>query len=224
MAKRTRSGSMAGPSTVKRGRTKYATKSDVNKMIRQRQEKKYNVISNTVTHVSYDSYSMILLTNPGAGTGDTQRIGDSIDVTYLQGRMLVAAASGNITRFRAIVFQWLDDTTPTASSLLSGGGAYHDYLEPYAHDTRRQFRVLWDKSFSLSTNTDYADGLMNERMLKFELNIGRLASKRRCVQRVQFGGSATQGGIYLFMTSDQNNLSTNGPSVNYITKVNYRDS
>lgn len=98
-----------------------------------------------------------ILSNIGAGTANSQRVGDRIWLHSLTLTMELqceaAMTAGTGVAARVIIFRWLPDSsveTPTIASVLAEYATY-DVITPYAASQadRAKFDVLFDRTVNL---------------------------------------------------------------------------
>ncbi|AUM61975.1 capsid [uncultured virus] len=139
---------IGGRKTRGRRRLTKVEKKQVVKIVRANQELKY---FNSITAASGLSTTptMFQLTNIPQGDTDTTRDGDRLKLLkfYVRGSFVF----GDSTNFiRLIFFQWKPNSTPVSTSvLLPGPSGSVDYLSQYNHDLRQEYKILYDKTFTL---------------------------------------------------------------------------
>lgn len=103
------------------------------------------------------------------GDTDTDRDGDRLKLaSTLYFRYEIRLQSGslgdNTNIVRVMVFQWRPNTTPQVADILNNGpasgGAGPDYLSALQHDTRMNYKILYDRTHFLAGN-GYIDTVTN---------------------------------------------------------------
>ncbi len=183
-----------------------------NRNLNKRIEKKY--FTNYAAGSRDWSGAVYSITDIPQGDTDTTRDGDSLFLKSVQLRYSVVA--GDTTNLvRLVMFQYLDDTTPTVSNILNSGylGAAGAPLTPFHHDERSKYRILYD-SGPMSVDT-YNPQLVRKVFVK---------NNKKMVNQIRYNGGTTTGSnkIYLIELSDSGAASH--PSFNTISKVNFNDS
>lgn len=153
----------------------------------------------------------------GQGAASNQRIGDDIEVSYIQFKYdWFIADSYNIVR--VLVFQWaLDDasTVPTVADILgtaSGAAPYNALLN---FNNRDKYKILYDKRLLLqststgSVSTPFSSGTI---------------TCRPSHKKMLYNTGATTGRymIYTLLCSDSS--AVGHPTISVIPRIVYRDS
>lgn len=210
-------------------RSKYVTKTDLSKALRNLSEKKF--IKADVSGDFTDVGVITSLCQIGVGDTDETRDGDTIKLRSIQGVLRALpglTASLTIrTTLRVVVFQWLQDTTPTMSQIManSGGGTEFAPLVPYSHDTRHLFRILYDKIFQINgarNSVSHGTG----HIVRFFINMGLLQKKGKAKSEVRFeaSGLTAANKVYMLTIGDQDPTSANRAEWALSYKTNYSDS
>lgn len=181
-------------------------------------EKKYFPASFDST-VGNTSGLFFRLTEIPRGTSDNARIGDSIQLTsmYFRGTVTINTAVGapdDYNRVRVLIFQWFDNTTPTADDIIlnfSTNSTNVNLSAPYAHHTRTQFYIMYDALMDVALG-----GLEVKKFGKMMTNI-----KRKKVLFEKNSTTKSNGAIYVFAYSDS--AVAPSPIMSFFSKVNYRD-
>lgn len=197
-----------------------AFKRNVKRVINSIAEKKYYGLTydaatdpNGVTMLS--TPSIIDISGVTQGDADWSRDGDQLYVRSMLVRYTIRLDSslpvGQGNSCRVIVFQWYPATTPTYQEILSQAylPSNPQYLAPYTHDGRTQFRILYDKIVTVSAS----------RSVKpFH---GQLITKIPH-RKIQYRGGSTLGEnkIYLMHMSDAGSLQ---PGLKWLTRMNFTD-
>lgn len=151
------------------------------------------------------------------GLTDSNRVGDQVRVTDVELRYsATVAASGVPVQLRVILLQWNDlyDATtglPTYDDILTStyNATINACNSAYNHDNRGTFRVLSDRTHSLSASN------VTQAKITF----------RNVLRKIKFHSGSTYygtGKILLFMTSNDITLSDR-PVVSFVTHLNYTD-
>lgn len=194
----------------------------VKTLIRNKQELKYffyNSAPATVTTTPFvDSAPFDIV----QGTADTNRIGDgmqwagSIDLRY---HLNIADTSNNI---RVVIFQWHGKDVPVAPDVfIIGPSGFPDIYSVYNHDTRDQYKILYDKNHQMvgngTTGFVATTGSVQFHAVKIPLT--------RAKKDVQWVGGGVANGsnrLYMYTCSDSNALTH--PTITFASKVFFRDS
>lgn len=183
--------------------------SKVLKVVKRTQEKKYYPYANSGT-VGSTGYLLDLTTIPQGDT-DTSRDGDALRVTSIQINFAWAAADAyNICRM--VMFQWMPASSPGSPPALSDifVDTADAVISPFAHDTRKSYRILADKTCIVDTDDP--------------MKICKMYVYRKFMRNIQYSGGTTTGtgNIYCWLVTDSN-VSTH-PAVSWSGKTNFTDS
>jgi len=163
-----------------------------------------------------DSVNFNRVSTPAVGTGDNERIGDTITVKSLYiNYSFIADDTTNLVRL--IVFQWFQDSSnnpPVAASILEASASIH-VQAPYSMNNSQNYRILYDRTHTLST-----DG--SSRVVLAKKYITKIPC-RKIVFTNSSGNSANikKGQIYVLEVSDS---SVSGPDLSCVVKLNYTDA
>lgn len=150
--------------------------------------------------------------NISQGIGDSDYIGQRIDLQTLMINMSVYTPTSGVTPndetnfMRVIIFQWKDDSTPTVQELLS---APSNYLSCYNVSKRQSYKVLWDKIFSIT------------RVGTNAKSISLKTSNFARVMTFNNVGVSQKNQIYLLAISDS--TAATNPILQYYSRVYYTD-
>lgn len=196
-------------------------KKQVKSLIRHVQELKYHVTEAIGQQIS-TTPTIQDLTAITQGDTDQTRDGDRLQ---LAGKIdfrfhLFIGDSSNVVR--VIIFQWHPNSTPSAGQiLLNGPTGVIDYLSTYSHDNRQEYRILFDKVYSL-----IGDGVADVSAYTTLTQIVRVyrISLKKATKMVQFAAATVDGTnkIYILRVSDSNAIPY--PLMGYQAKVFFRDS
>jgi len=205
----------------KRTGSRFARK--VISIMNSRQEKKFFSIYATrfapPTGTVATNFSLSEVTQ---GDGDTNRDGDQFYVTSIQMKYHYLgnpAYSTNVQYVRIILFQWTDSiasaTVPSIQAILldvsSNDAAV---VSPYNHDTRYNFRILYDKTHGI--------GLASTTMPPQTFNESVIITKG-FTPKVQLEATGT-GGTNKFYMLITGTAATNPGILSVHTKVNFKDN
>lgn len=176
--------------------------------LRPKPEKKYyNVAPGSAVITSTPTITELF--DPNLGTGDTDLIGSKCVIRSLFIRLtIVPNASAGMNFLRFIVFQdrQANGVAPTSAFILDTT-VNNKWLAPLRIDYSKRFKVIFDKLYTVDND---ANGSQVDKIYR-KLYI-RYADA--------YGGNPATNGLYLLMVSDQ---ATNGPSVDYVSRVRYTD-
>lgn len=180
------------------------------------QELKYSE-GNSPAVLTSNTWQFFKITGPTVGTADQNRIGDQIEVknvelrwsAYIQPGFVVVNGSDSV---RVVIFQWTaDDTTALVpNSVFQSSGFGISYLSPYTHDTRYEYKILYDDIVTLSSNGPDA--------------VDRVVLVNPARKKVQYinGGVTGTNNIYMAIISDNN--TANAPLYDYYFRVHFFDA
>lgn len=176
-------------------------------------EKKYHAVEDQDT--STNAGTVISMTDIPQSTGvtgatDVTRTGDQVTVTSINMRFWwrVGSVLPSSQIVRLIVFQWFPPTVPTLPSILIN--SINTVVAPYAHDTRFNFKILYDATSMLSIDWHAVQFRRFMLTKKFKPKI-----------QYQAGGLTGTNKIYFLFCSDN---AVSLPSIQYLYKINFRDS
>lgn len=162
-----------------------------------------------------DTVNFNRIATPGIGTGDDERIGDTITVKSIYiNYSFIVQDSTNLARF--IVFQWMNDSSinpPVAASILEGSST-RPVQAPYSMNNSQNYRILYDRTHCVSDNG-------NAVMLRKQY-----ITKIPCRKMVFTNDNANaanvkKGQLYLLEVTDS---AASGPTLNCVIKLNYTDA
>lgn len=191
-------------------------KSVVNKKLASEIElKHYDQIVNTSNDFAFTN--SLSLFDPTQGVGDTQRVGDVVNLKSIFLRFVLSGVDAtNIQRLQVI--QWMEDTTvatPNMSITLqhtSGATVAPEILSPLQIDKKYRYKVLWDKSFSHVFDSE-------TRQQIYEVFISKGFARK-----VEFTNASTSGlnKIYLLFISDSQAVAH--PTIEGYSRIRYSDA
>lgn len=196
-------------------------------------EKKYYITNSGGNFSVSNAGTVTHLTAVPLGDTDQSRDGDQLTIRSLELKWQAIAGYTSSTttydfynRVRCVVFQWFPQTVPViADILISTGNGYH--IAPYNHDTRFQFKVLYDSTrtvdqtffFNGATTYGVSTGNSQSQLITKHINRGY---KNRRVQYVAGTTTAPSFGLYLLFVSDSSAVTH--PQAEYVAKLNYSDN
>lgn len=196
----------------KYGGVPKSVKAYVKKEIARDNENKY-IDTSFLAQPSNWTGTISSLSHPDQGLTSSNRVGDVIRPVSLSVKFVVKIGLSTSAVGRIIVFQWRPQTTPTISNILqSSYSATENHVNaPYDVDQAPQFKILYDKRVSLSTNGDYITGWQKIIKRKKMLNITFTGSTG--------AGSASNKLYCIFMDS-------NNPALTWsmVYRLEYEDS
>lgn len=154
--------------------------------------------------------SLVDLSEVTQGDGDTNRDGDSIFASSLQVRGVIESAD-SFNRVRLIFFQWTPVSAPALSDLLITSAGY-EVSSMYNTDKASNYKILSDRTYLVNQDVS---GNADVRQIFMKIRINR--------RKIQYQAGGTTGArkVFLFAISDSGVSSH--PTVELVTKLNYRD-
>lgn len=151
-------------------------------------------------------------TMPAAGTGDSQRIGDSVKLQRLmmRGEIRYATAGTDGQTVRLIIVNDKQNKISAVSDLLDSNylSTVNAVNAPKNYDKRFQTKILYDRSFLVNSQN-----IERRFVINLPLNF-----------HAQFdaaGSTIDSGSLKYFLVSDQ---MTNPPTVNFVGRITYTDN
>jgi len=149
------------------------------------------------------------------GVGQTQRVGDSLELTSLELRSAAAMtiATDFTNQVRLLVFQWMEDDgtyAPAAADLYSNLGAGLATISTIVHDNSMKIDVLADHLFTLSG--------VGKALEPFHVLISKFRSRK-----INFNPAATTGSGNLYYAFVSDSAAIPFPTVTISTRVNFYD-
>lgn len=194
-------------------RQKIATKKYVNFKLAKTVETKY---VDTVVNLNPDqSYSMNRITNISQGTADAaQRVGDRINLRKLFFDLEFNAADVT-NQFRLIIIMWKVNSAyrvPQDGDILAHITTNLDHLHSHFNwDNRDQFRVLYNKTFSLCSSSPTQCKNMRKK----------ISLKGKHIEFTAAGTDAVNH-IYFYIVSDSG--ATPHPTMQGYFRITYKDA
>lgn len=183
----------------------------VRKVMQSVQEKKYWPYTSNIS-VSSAGY-LLHLTNIAQGDSDTTRDGDALNLKSILIN-LSAAAGDTYNIMRYTIFQWLPSSSLSVATPTLGD-IYQDTTTPvistFAHDSRKNYRILYDTSFTV--DTDFPNKVKHIRIYG-----------KKLIRQVQYVGGTVVGNNNVYMWAVSDSGAATHPSVTYVGKTNFTDS
>lgn len=200
-----------------------ASLATIRRGVEQLAEKKKWDRSLSYTISAWKASPMTDLTAIPQGSSDSSRVGDKVTIRSLEARLRFTwftSADLLIVQYRIILFQWLDDTTPTADDIIDNlTETESDLVHPFNHDKKVKRKILHEQMGS--TTWAATTGLENlAPMFKIFIDFTKKKLSTRTVN-YQAGGTVGVNKIYMLtlFTSD-----TNLCIFNMYTRINYIDT
>lgn len=185
-----------------------------------KQELKYFLI-NTYDYAISTTPSLFQLSAIPQGDTDTTRDGDRLELSKISLRGQVYCTDvTNIMRF--IVFQFRPSAVPVASQILQiGPSGAIDVWSNYNHDTRQEYKILYDKTFTMQGNGAAATSPFTDSSYQ---HFQRKITNNNFNKNLQYIGGGTGGTnqIYYIAVSDSN-LAAH-PTITFQAYFNFKDS
>ena len=183
-----------------------------NRQIAKKAETKYRGFN--INDAPTTSGIFTLINSIANGTGDSDRVGDSI---YMKSVIFnfYTSIGDSLNTVRAIIFQWLDDSVPTLPDVLQSGIATDAIVSLYNHDNLfgKKMNILYDKNYTM------VSGANNER----QVDSGMLT--KLAPRKVHYPGSGSaipdNNRLYLLTLSDS--AAVPNPGLNGFIRVRYND-
>lgn len=171
-------------------------------------EKKYFYVTSGGPQTVDSTGSITSVSDISQGDTDITRDGDQV---YLRSIEFVweADVADTFNQVRFIVVQWYPPTTPVVSDVLIGTGTTTFFM-PYNHDKRFNFKILYDRTVTVDTNTPS----------KLSRKIQVIRGFRR---RIQYLGGATDGTNKIYVLKISDSGAASHPLVDNYFKLNFSD-
>lgn len=156
-----------------------------------------------------------------------QRIGNTIFVKGIQMNFQVTLGESVLlgddkeNLVRMVIFQWLEEdlTAPVFGDIFLEGTTGQPYLANYNPDTRSLYKILYDKTFTLSPNGG------NPVTIARHIELSRKLKMKKWVfegnNQSGFGANLVKGNIYWIFTSDS--TAAPSPTVDWSLRFRYTD-
>lgn len=192
----------------------------VKKEIMKMAENKYHDYSNIVNMTATISINDTTVISQSAGAStDLTRIGDNIQISRLQFRYNIVAASTATSAhtLRVLLIQWLSPTVPVAADILTNTGAGSATVSLYNMDNFRKhglLKVLYDRTHCISQSSGGPAVAIhqNKWLHRFRHNLNYSTG----------GTTPNNGCIYLVFVSDTA-TSTEYPVMEYYQRIQFID-
>lgn len=151
------------------------------------------------------------------GTGENQRVGDSITPKFLQIKGYLYG-QGYPAIARVIVGQFkggVNSNSPSVATLLEFSGTAALITSPYLEKYRHSYRILHDKVYTTSATLSYNGDII--RPFKVAIPANKLIKSR-----YDNAGNMTGGSLWMVVVSDQ--PLGNYPQLFYSSKLWYQDA
>lgn len=192
----------------------------VNRIIRANQELKYFDQIYVAASLNYVPQIHQISAVPQGNT-DITRNGDRLKMykVYFRGDVTNFSADP-YNRIRLIMFQWFPATLPTSGSiLLPGLSGVVDWASHYAHDTRQEYRILYDRTYKMVGNASAATTPNTVASVVQFKGIVRVPRKQL---QYQAGTTVGTNQVYLMVFSDSTAIPN--PGFNICYKCTFTDS
>lgn len=147
------------------------------------------------------------------GDGDDDRDGDSIRAYSISLRGQCFNSDANNV-YRVIFFQWLSDSSPVASDILSTTGSSYAPLSPYVNSNvgkKKLCLILYDRTFKMDEN--YSGGITNVLFQK------KIKLRRK---KIVYQASSTTGVGKVYSLTISDSL-TGNPTMYLCARLHYLD-
>lgn len=191
----------------------------VKRLVTRRAELKYHSRTwNGQTFGVGNNYFLDDLTNVAAGTTDTTRIGDKIQLSRIEYQMSLFPLTATSTHtVRVIFFQYKPNDAAQLTSIDgivdNGATGVIDPWSPYDHDFKTDYTIISDRTYQLNPN---------------QSTIISLGLKKLNVKKVRhditFDAGATFGGNHIYVAFITNSPIAAPPSVYGRARIYFRDS
>lgn len=195
-------------------------------------------IINKSRELKYFPYSLIgvSVTSTGALTGvpfdvpqgdtDNSRDGDQFDLAGNISFRFQLLAGDTTNLVRIFFFQWkaLSTSAPLpalSDILLNGPSGSIDVWSQYNHDTRKAYKILWDRTYNMVGNgtSGTFPGTTTSQIYK-----SVKVPLRKARRKVQLRGGGGQGTNRIFMVYLSDSGAATHPTLSYSTKLFFYDS
>ena len=182
------------------------------KSLQRGQETKHRSTANVQTNIDWDGTGPIIINEPAQGTGDTDRIGDSIFCTSIRWRFIADNEDSAASAVRVICFWDKKNTVTNVTDLLRVTGSPNALTSDYNVDKRGDYIILYDKMINV-------DGVIALQKVGFvRLKIKKLT------QFADGGFTIEKGALKFIFISDVNSGAAAKPSYRANYRVYYTDS
>ena len=165
------------------------------------------------TQVNWSGAGPIDLANISPGLSDNSRIGDQIRVTSINFKWIAYQENSACSYIRVIVIRDHQDAILDLNQVLQETGNLSSFQSHYVHDLRKQYTVLFDKYFKITT--DYQDAVQQRWYKKLNFKVQYVAGGTSTISKNQ---------IKAFAIADVSDQATQQPSLYGYMRLNYLDS
>lgn len=177
------------------------------KQIRKTSEWKHH--TSTVSASVDSAGSVFDLSTVAQGDTDTSRDGDTIFASSVIIRGFITTQD-TFNRFRVIFVQWKAPVITIADVLIVTAG--HEVDSMYNTDKAQQYKIMFDRTYTLNPN--YSGGVRTHQLI----NKLRFSSRR-----MQFSAGTLTGNNKLYMICISDSSVAAHPTIDLVTKLNFRD-
>lgn len=194
----------------------YATKKYVKKLFDKNIENKFLDLNEVPTNIVQGIGFLERLTPISQGTTDVTRIGDKVRLKALfLDYQIVCSDATNLVR--VVVFQWHPQTNLVAATLTEifqyfAIGDNREVLSPYVHDYGDQFRVLYDRLYTLDLASAYTKSFKG------------VISLKRAKKQMAYAAGGSQGSNQLYIAVLSDSSAASHPTFTYVSRVIYEDA
>jgi len=159
------------------------------------------------------------LSNPPQGVGVRQRVGDDIELRSLRLNYQIVQLNADIySDSRIIIFRWYPNTglaSPSLASILDNTAAIGLYSQ-YSWDTRDQYKILYDRTHSMSGTTAAPTSNSTISVMLHKVHVANL--------KIQFAAGATTGSNQIFALWISDSVIAPFPLISWSTRLRFTDA
>lgn len=190
-------------------RVKAIARSEVKREERKTEELKAYALTDAGSSISATGTIFALSGTITQGVADYQRVGTQINLKNILIRFDITH-SDSTQVVRVILFRWMAEGVPTSGSAIIEDTTVVPWLSPLSSQYAKFIQVIYDKSYSMSTNTDANV-------------VGKIYKNLRGTASWTDGSaSRIKGQLYLFVISDS--AAVSHPTFKYSSKLRYTDA
>ncbi len=197
------------PHAHRRHHSKYVTERELKSLIGSPERKWFNTIS-PATAIN-NTGTIYKLDSTVQGTGDNNRIGDTISVHSILTRFIVTTVGATApvdTTIRLIWFRWLQATPPVPINVLEFLGP-QGVLQPINKNYGKSIIVISEKLITLTPNNQSTVSRKKFHQSRFQIEYDTTTT-------------STTNGVWLLALSDQS-LSSQMPYLQFVTRLTFTD-
>lgn len=191
----------------RRHHSKYVTERELKNLIGSPERKWFNTISTSAAVTT--AGQIFKLDTIVQGTGDSDRIGDTISVhsIFARFRAQVSTTAPTDAVIRVIWFRWLQASTPTVANILETA----NYLSPLNKNYGKSIIVMSDKLHTLTAGNNSTIARKKFKKDRYQVEYDSVSQ-------------STTNGTWLLVISDNSNIPA-GSSPSYVqyTRLTYTD-